>query len=106
MGPRIETDLGPVLDGEGHDLATRVEHGSQVESSSADLAWTARELLVYLTGYLTLAPGDVVLIGAPAISLPILPGHRVAVSVEDLGVLVNPVVEESVAEHPEPRSRG
>lgn len=94
LGPWIETDLGPVLDGEGHDLATRIDGGPAAESSSANLAWTLRELLVYLTGHLTLGPGDVVLTGAPGTSLPIAPGHRVAVDVGGLGVLANPVVDE------------
>ena len=94
LGPWIETDLGPILDGEGHDLATAVEPATHVESTSANLAWTLRELLVYLTSYLTLGPGDVILTGAPATSIPIEPGQQVSVTVGGIGTLRNPIVME------------
>jgi 2-keto-4-pentenoate hydratase/2-oxohepta-3-ene-1,7-dioic acid hydratase in catechol pathway len=94
LGPWIETELGPVLDGEGRDLATTVEPTVHVASTSANLAWTVRELLVYLTSYLTLGPGDVILTGAPATSLPIEPGQDVSVAVDGIGTLTNPVIDE------------
>ena len=42
---------------------------------------------------MTLLPGDVILTGTPSGVGPIVPGDRVEVEVEGVGVLVNPVVQ-------------
>jgi 5-oxopent-3-ene-1,2,5-tricarboxylate decarboxylase/2-hydroxyhepta-2,4-diene-1,7-dioate isomerase len=55
---------------------------------------------------ITLEPGDILLTGTPANSRPVEPGDVVAVEVEGIGRLENPVVElerelEAVGEQPE-----
>lgn len=94
LGPWVCTDLGPVLDGQPVALRTEVLDldGTErvAEGSTADLAWTVREQLVYLTAHLTLGPGDVVLTGAPGTSLPVRPGSRVRVHVDGVGTLHHP----------------
>jgi 5-oxopent-3-ene-1,2,5-tricarboxylate decarboxylase/2-hydroxyhepta-2,4-diene-1,7-dioate isomerase len=59
-----------------------------------------------LARLVTLEPGDVLLTGTPAHSRPVEPGDVVAVEVEGIGRLENPVVEldrdlEPVGEQPE-----
>lgn len=57
------------------------------------LARDAVEVLCYLTSFLTLRPGDVVLLGAPAgaADVPLVPGRQIGVRVPGLPELVNPV---------------
>ena len=52
-------------------------------------------LVSYLSRFVTLEPGDVIATGTPAGIAPIVPGDVVAVTVERVGTLTNPVVSES-----------
>ncbi|MBX6356841.1 MAG: fumarylacetoacetate hydrolase family protein, partial [Micromonosporaceae bacterium] len=49
-------------------------------------------LVSYISHVMTLLPGDVVLTGTPAGVGPLVGGDTVAVRVEGIGELVNPVV--------------
>ena len=86
-GPWITTGLDEA------DLAVGVVlNGKALETAStADLGWKVDEILVYLTGFMTLHPGDLVLTGFPAECRPLSPGDTVACRVEGIGELVNPV---------------
>ena len=88
LGPWVETSLDP------SDVAMSVRVGGEVVAtgSTAGLAWDITEQLVYLTRYLTLGPGDVVLTGAPGTFAPVKPGAIAAVSLAGIGTLSNPVV--------------
>ncbi len=88
VGPWIVTDLN------GADLAIAINHnGSQLRAaSSADLGWKVEEILVYLTSFMTLHPGDLVLTGFPAECARIVPGDTVTCLIEGIGGLTNPVV--------------
>ena len=44
---------------------------------------------------MTLEPGDLIATGTPAGVAPILPGMTVEITIEGIGTLSNPVVEES-----------
>ena len=50
------------------------------------------ELIAYASAVMTLEPGDLILTGTPAGVGPILPGDRVAVDIEGIGILENKVV--------------
>jgi 2-keto-4-pentenoate hydratase/2-oxohepta-3-ene-1,7-dioic acid hydratase in catechol pathway len=88
VGPWIVTDV------EDHNLAIGINHnGTELKAaSSADLGWGVDEILVYLTSFMTLHPGDLVLTGFPAECAPIVPGDTVTCYVEGIGQLMNPVV--------------
>jgi 2-keto-4-pentenoate hydratase/2-oxohepta-3-ene-1,7-dioic acid hydratase in catechol pathway len=88
VGPWIVTDLND------DDVAIGINHnGTQLKAaSSADLGWGVDEILVYLTSFMTLHPGDLVLTGFPAECNRILPGDTVVCHVEGIGELRNPVV--------------
>jgi 2-keto-4-pentenoate hydratase/2-oxohepta-3-ene-1,7-dioic acid hydratase in catechol pathway len=49
------------------------------------------EIIAYITDVMTLLPGDVILTGTPPGVGPILPGDRVEVEVERIGILANQV---------------
>ncbi|GAT86201.1 fumarylacetoacetate hydrolase [Paenarthrobacter nicotinovorans] len=69
-------------------------------ASTADLGWNVEEILVYLTSFMTLQPGDLVLTGFPAESARIHPGDTVVCSIEGIGELSNPVTGASWEELP------
>ena len=87
-GPWIVTDLA------GGDLAIGINHnGLELNAaSSADLGWGVEEILAYLTSFMTLYPGDLVLTGFPAQCAPIVPGDTVTCHIAGIGELTNPVV--------------
>lgn len=87
-GPWIVTAL------DDSDLEISIIHnGNQLKpASSADLGWKVEEIMVYLTSFMTLQPGDLVLTGFPAECARIQPGDMVACRVEGIGELRNPVI--------------
>lgn len=87
VGPWIVTRLDDT------DVAISIVHNGMAlkDASSADLGWKVDEILVYLTSFMTLHPGDIVLTGFPAECAPIVPGDTVTCRVEGIGELTNPV---------------
>jgi 2-keto-4-pentenoate hydratase/2-oxohepta-3-ene-1,7-dioic acid hydratase in catechol pathway len=61
-------------------------------ASTADLGWKVDEVLVYLTSFMTLHPGDLVLTGFPAECAPLSPGDTVVCRIQDIGELLSPVI--------------
>lgn len=86
-GPWIVTGLDPA------DLPVSVVHnGTELSpASTADLGWKVDEILVYLSSFMTLHPGDLVLTGFPATSARLAAGDTVTCRVGGIGELTNPV---------------
>jgi 2-keto-4-pentenoate hydratase/2-oxohepta-3-ene-1,7-dioic acid hydratase in catechol pathway len=88
LGPWIETDLDPA-----HLHVTTKLDGRTVQDSTTELLLTdVPSLIAYISNVMTLLPGDVILTGTPAGVGPMTPGQTVAVSIDAIGTLVNPVV--------------
>ncbi|UCR88108.1 fumarylacetoacetate hydrolase family protein [Mycetocola spongiae] len=87
LGPWIETDLDPA----DVTIAVSVNGEPRVESTTARLAYNVVEQVVYLSSWLELGPGDIILTGSPQTATPILPGDVVEIELTGLGVLANPV---------------
>ncbi len=87
LGPWIETDLDPA------DLRVRceVDEVLRQDGRTRDLLHDVPAVLAFITSFMTLLPGDVVLTGTPAGVGPLEPGNVVEVSVEGIGTLRNPV---------------
>ena len=88
LGPWLETDLDPA------DLRVRceVDEVLRQDGRTRDLLTDVPGALAFITSFMTLLPGDVVLTGTPAGVGPLVPGVTVEVSVEGIGTLRNPVV--------------
>ncbi|GAA4030614.1 fumarylacetoacetate hydrolase family protein [Arthrobacter methylotrophus] len=86
-GPWIVTDL------DDSELSISIVHNGRElrAASSADLGWKVDEILVYLTSFMTLHPGDLILTGFPAECARIEPGDVVTCRIEGIGELSNPV---------------
>jgi 2-keto-4-pentenoate hydratase/2-oxohepta-3-ene-1,7-dioic acid hydratase in catechol pathway len=87
LGPWIETDLDP----RSLSMSTHVNGDTVATASTAHLAWTVAEQLTYLTRYLRLGPGDVVLTGCPGTFAPVKPGDQAVVAIDGIGELSNPI---------------
>ena len=89
LGPAIDTDLDPA---EGLSVVARVNGDLRQAGSTADMVFGVGELVSFVSSVMTLLPGDIILTGTPSGVGPIIPGDRVEVEIEGVGVLVNPVV--------------
>jgi len=87
LGPWIETDLDPT----DVFLQTRVNGEPRQQASTTDMVFGIAELIEYITRFMTLLPGDVLLTGTPEGVGKLEPGDVVEVEVDGIGVLTNPV---------------
>jgi 5-oxopent-3-ene-1,2,5-tricarboxylate decarboxylase/2-hydroxyhepta-2,4-diene-1,7-dioate isomerase len=104
--------LGPVLvdadDVDPDDLTIRTFVNGELAQeghTGSDLLFSFAYQIADISRLVTLEPGDVLLTGTPANSRPVAPGDVVAVDVDGIGRLENPVVElerelEPVGEQP------
>jgi len=96
LGPWIVTHLG-VAEASDLDITVAVEHadGSVEERQNGNTGQMLRgieDLVVFVSSFCTLLPGDVILTGTPAGVGPIIAGDRVHVTISGIGTLSNPVV--------------
>jgi 2-keto-4-pentenoate hydratase/2-oxohepta-3-ene-1,7-dioic acid hydratase in catechol pathway len=87
IGPWIETEL----DASGVPITVSVNGADRAAASTGQLAWNVTEQLVYLTSYLSLGPGDIVLTGAPGTFAAVKPGDHGEITLDGIGVLSNPI---------------
>jgi 2-keto-4-pentenoate hydratase/2-oxohepta-3-ene-1,7-dioic acid hydratase in catechol pathway len=87
LGPWIETDLDP----NDARLETRVNGDTRQSATTAELVFGVATVVEYITTFMTLLPGDVLLTGTPEGVGKLEPGDRVEVEIDGVGVLVNPV---------------
>jgi 5-oxopent-3-ene-1,2,5-tricarboxylate decarboxylase/2-hydroxyhepta-2,4-diene-1,7-dioate isomerase len=75
-------------------LALRTEVNGRVvqQGRTADMIHDVPALIEYLSGFMTLAPGDVILTGTPKGSVDVQPGDAVVCEVEGVGRLLNTLV--------------
>ena len=93
------TEPSPTADATRFTLRTLLNGEPVQEATSDDLLFPVAYQLADLSRLVTLEPGDVLLTGTPANSRPVEPGDVVAVVIDGIGRLENPVVqsEESLA---------
>lgn len=88
LGPWIETELP---DPEQLAIDVYVNGTARATSGTFNLPSSVVDCLVYVTAWLTLEPGDVVMTGAPATAVPVQPGDQVDIVVEGIGTLSSSV---------------
>ena len=88
LGPWLAVGLDPAT------LSVECRVNGQVRQSgrTSDLLFPVPFLVSFISHVMTLEPGDVIATGTPAGVAPVVPGDRVEVEVEGVGVLENPVV--------------
>jgi 2-keto-4-pentenoate hydratase/2-oxohepta-3-ene-1,7-dioic acid hydratase in catechol pathway len=88
LGPWIETELDPART----RVTTKLDGRTVQDAPTTALLFDVPSLVAYISDVMTLLPGDVILTGTPAGVGPMTAGQTVAVTVEHVGTLVNPVV--------------
>jgi 2-keto-4-pentenoate hydratase/2-oxohepta-3-ene-1,7-dioic acid hydratase in catechol pathway len=88
MGPCIETDLDP-----GNVVVSTWLNGElKQQQNTSDLIFSVPEMISFISGVMTLLPGDVIATGTPSGIGPMKPGDAVEIKIEPIGVLKNYVV--------------
>ena len=83
LGPWIDTDLDP----SNARLITRLNGQAKQEGITTNLIFGVPELVAFVTSYVTMLPGDVIMTGTPKGVGPMKPGDELEVEVEGLGTL-------------------
>lgn len=89
LGPWIETDL----DTSDIILTCRVNGELRQMSSTREMVFTVERLVAFISSFMTLEPGDVILSGTPAGGSQVHAGDRVQAIVEEIGELAVRVVK-------------
>ena len=87
LGPAIATglDYGNLL------LETRLNGEAVQKQTTADLIFDCPSIVSWVSGWVTLMPGDVIYTGTPGSTRKLRGGDTVEVEIEGIGVLRNPV---------------
>ena len=91
IGPWIQTLLDP---GDVH-LQTRVNGDVRQSAQTSDMVFGVATLIEFVTGFMTLLPGDVLMTGTPEGVGRLEPGDTVEVEIEGIGTLSNRAVAAS-----------
>ncbi len=88
LGPWIQTVLDPI------DLRVETRLNGEIRqgAQTSDMVFGVATLVEYITQFMTLLPGDVLLTGTPEGVGRLAAGDVVEVEVEGVGTLLNPVV--------------
>lgn len=94
IGPWIETDISP------DDLKVESYLNGEVRQSgrTSDLIFGVSELVSFISGIMTLLPGDVIATGTPSGIGRMNPGDVIEVKIEGIGTLRNLVADEVLGE--------
>jgi len=87
IGPWIETALEP----DKLRIQCTVNGEVKQNSSTEHMIWKVADLVSFISGVMTLEPGDVIMTGTPHGVGPISNGDNCAVSIARIGKLENPV---------------
>ncbi|MHC1751129.1 fumarylacetoacetate hydrolase family protein [Humidesulfovibrio sp.] len=95
VGPWIETEVP-----DERALAIRAVVNGQLrqQGSTADMIFSPARLISFISGVMTLLPGDVILTGTPGGIGPLAEGDEVSVEIDQVGFLLNPVISEGPAD--------
>lgn len=93
VGPWVETDFDPA----NRRVRCLVNGVVRQDGNTALMIYSIGRILAFVSRFMTLEPGDLVLTGTPAGVGAVQPGDVMTVEVEGLGTLSNPVIDEDEA---------
>ena len=91
VGPVINSELDPW---KGVQVTTKVNGEVRQHGTTADFIFPLDAIIRYISQIMTLLPGDLIATGTPAGVGPLVAGDMVEVTVEGVGTLSNPVVND------------
>jgi 2-keto-4-pentenoate hydratase/2-oxohepta-3-ene-1,7-dioic acid hydratase in catechol pathway len=92
MGPFIVTDADPLA----ATTTVRVDHEVKASFATGDMLFDPYEYISAISRYITLSPGDVLWLGTDE-TATVVPGQVVEITIDGIGTLTNPVVEEKLS---------
>jgi 2-keto-4-pentenoate hydratase/2-oxohepta-3-ene-1,7-dioic acid hydratase in catechol pathway len=92
VGPVVTNDIDPWA---GVQVETRVNGEVRQSGNTRDFIFALDVVVRYISQIMTLEPGDLISTGTPSGVGPVVAGDVVEVSVEGIGVLRNPVADQS-----------
>lgn len=95
LGPHIATHLDPAA----LMVSCAVNGVTRQLSSTHDMRFSVPQVIAFVSAAMTLWPGDVILMGSPAGSGPLVAGDTVDVDIEGIGKLSNPVIAETPTDY-------
>jgi 5-oxopent-3-ene-1,2,5-tricarboxylate decarboxylase/2-hydroxyhepta-2,4-diene-1,7-dioate isomerase len=90
IGPWLVED--EIADPHHLALRTYVDGALRQEGNTSDLIFDIPAIIAYISAFMTLRPGDVILTGTPKGISHIYPGDTVRIEIDGIGALENPVV--------------
>ena len=90
IGPWVETDLDP----NNVSIKTLINGELKQDGNTKDLIFPVPVILSYISQFMTLGPGDVVLTGTPEGVGPLSVGDTIQIILEGVGELVSRVEDE------------
>ena len=85
IGPCIETELDP-----GNVVvSTYLNNELKQQQNTSDLIFSVPEMISFISGVMTLLPGDIIATGTPSGIGPMKPGDTVEIKIDPIGVLRN-----------------
>jgi 2-keto-4-pentenoate hydratase/2-oxohepta-3-ene-1,7-dioic acid hydratase in catechol pathway len=87
VGPRVANGL----DWRSLELICRVNGVERQRARATDMHFSIPELVSFLSGVMTLEPGDLIATGTPAGTGPLAHGDVVEIEIPGVGILSNPV---------------
>jgi 5-oxopent-3-ene-1,2,5-tricarboxylate decarboxylase / 2-hydroxyhepta-2,4-diene-1,7-dioate isomerase len=91
VGPWL-VDAADVADPMQLNLRTLVNGRVTQQGNTRDMIFDVATLIEYLSGFMTLSPGDMILTGTPEGLADVKPGDEVVTEIEGIGRLVNTIV--------------
>ncbi len=92
VGPFIADEL---IDVNNLSIKARVNGELRQDSSTSNLIFGIPELIEFISGIMTLEPGDIIATGTPPGVGEVVPGDEIEIEIENIGVLRNKVVGEN-----------
>jgi 5-oxopent-3-ene-1,2,5-tricarboxylate decarboxylase/2-hydroxyhepta-2,4-diene-1,7-dioate isomerase len=76
-------------------LTTRINGTVTQQGTTADMIFDIPTLIAWLSSFMTLSPGDIILTGTPEGLADVKAGDVVETEIENIGCLVNTIVDDA-----------
>lgn len=87
---------GELKDPHGLEMRVYVNGELRQRGNTREMLWKVPQLIAWISSFMTLEPGDLILTGTPRGISPVQPGDVMRLEIEGIGALENPVVDEEM----------